>query len=432
MKKRTLLLTSLLPLTVLFSCGEIDTLTNTDDNNTPVTTPDSGYSNNISYRDEEYERNEYYEDYENDEYDDEYNEYALGIHYQGVSCAKCHSPNSTTAYDNEALEYSFNIGGTIFSDLKAQDLDITKAAAYYWVKLSLENGTVFKTYVGNGTGNFWTNAIIPDGVKFKVEVIDPSGNVANATNGYTHDNTRLDCNSCHTAEGTGGAPGRIVNYDIYDILGNNNTNTTNGIPIISSFTATPNSGQPPLEVSFKCFAYDEDGGITEYRFDFNSDNVIDTRNTTGIALYTYDTTGTFTATCIAVDNQGNTTSKTVTITVENIDNANNTQTDNQLVSFSADIHPILRSNCQSCHGTTSNNGNLKIDDDATTTYNNIISTAPATSGYTSFIDKTNPPNSLLLEKAIGNLSHGGGQVLTINSTEYKAILTWIEQGAINN
>ncbi len=254
---------------------------------------------------------------------------ATGFHYQGQSCAQCHSSG----------ENSFPIGGTIFSNLHAQNGDVNSASIYHYVRLILNDNkkTTIYSIKGNGAGNFKAYGNIPAGVKFKVEVLDGNGNVVNKTAGYTHDNTRLDCNRCHTSTGITitikgnkiKVPGRIVSYDFYKQL-------------------QKKPAQPP-----------------------------------------------------------------------------------KVISFSKNVYKILQ-RCQTCHNATNHGGNLIIAKTATTTYNNLMTKIPATQGYTSFINKNSPSNSLLLQKATNSISHGGGQVFTTNSQEYQTILKWIQQGAKNN
>ncbi|RMD46897.1 MAG: hypothetical protein D6834_01725, partial [Aquificota bacterium] len=102
----------------------------------------------------------------------------------------------------------------------------------------------------------------------------------------------------------------------------------------------------------------------------------------------------------------------------------------QTVSFSTQVYPILKNNCQTCHGATSGGGNLRIGNDAPTTYSNLMNKTPLSGG--SFIDTANPSQSLILLKATKSISHNGGQIFTTNSQEYQTILTWIQQGAKNN
>ena len=93
----------------------------------------------------------------------------------------------------------------------------------------------------------------------------------------------------------------------------------NRLPIISSFSATPLSGQLPLFVTFTCEAYDPDGDIiSEYQWDFNNDGNIDLISQSSKIGYTYATSGSYSAVCTVVDNNGGmSTSKIIEITISN-------------------------------------------------------------------------------------------------------------------
>ncbi len=110
-----------------------------------------------------------------------------GSHNEGRNCLACHS---------------FASAGTVFTSLNAPDN--TPGAAGYRIKLS--DGTVFGT--GYGTGNSYTYSF-PSG-NYTAQVIDPNGNVVNSSAEMSHDASRRACNSCHTATGNNGAPGRIT------------------------------------------------------------------------------------------------------------------------------------------------------------------------------------------------------------------------------
>lgn len=372
MKKKILLTSILVSSTILFSCG-------------------TGSSDGDS---ESKEKALYLEDNESDDGSVSKNS---GFHNQGVACSQCHS---------------FNIGGTIFKNLHAQDGDVNNAALNYYIVLKTNNGS-YRVKIGKGTGNFNLNKVISS--SFIPQVYDTNGKLVNSSSA-PHQASYTDCNSCHTANGKNGAPGRIVSYSYYannntgsnGNLGNNNSSTF----AISSFTATPSSGQPPLNVNFVCSAYDINGGISRYEFDFNSDGVVDATNTTGIVSYTYNTPGTYNAKCTAVNNQNNKVSKIITINVgtgNGNTGGNNTGgngTGNTL-TFTGNILPILQSaGCTGCHGWASS-------------YSGVIQR----------INTQNPANSLILLKATNSVSHGGGQRFTTNSQEYQTILNWIQQGA---
>ncbi len=119
---------------------------------------------------------------------------------------------------------------------------------------------------------------------------------------------------------------KSANYDdvniqySYDSNGNLKERTSTGInqpPSITSFSANVTSGNAPLSVAFICQATDQDGIIAEYQFDFDGDGINDlTGNHSGQASYTYSSTGTFSASCTALDDKGaSVTSIPITITV---------------------------------------------------------------------------------------------------------------------
>jgi len=79
---------------------------------------------------------------------------------------------------------------------------------------------------------------------------------------------------------------------------------TNKSPSISSFTATPKFGNPPLTVNFNVAANDPDGSIASYQWDFHGDGGIDDTTATGKISHIYNDLGTFKASVTVVDNQG--------------------------------------------------------------------------------------------------------------------------------
>jgi len=90
-------------------------------------------------------------------------------------------------------------------------------------------------------------------------------------------------------------------------------------PFISSIFAEPITGYSPLDVTFVCNAYDQDGTISLYKWDFNSDGQIDEITDNSTIIHRYDTPGTYNATCTVIDDQGSsTTSYPVSIQVEEI------------------------------------------------------------------------------------------------------------------
>ena len=81
---------------------------------------------------------------------------------------------------------------------------------------------------------------------------------------------------------------------------------------MASFTATPLSGDVPLDVSFDAStSSDFDGTISSYDWDFG-----DGTSASGVTTsHLYESTGVFTATLTVTDNDGNTDSATTTVTV---------------------------------------------------------------------------------------------------------------------
>ena len=112
----------------------------------------------------------------------------------------------------------------------------------------------------------------------------------------------------------------IANFEAYPI----GVGVFNALPAVS-LTATPTSGEFPLEVEFSCTANDADDGVFEIRWDFDGNGVIDEiykpmLSGAGFAVghktkYTYTVAGSYTAKCIAVDGRGGTTVEVADIEV---------------------------------------------------------------------------------------------------------------------
>ena len=87
-------------------------------------------------------------------------------------------------------------------------------------------------------------------------------------------------------------------------------------PVIDSFTVEPSSGTAPLEVAVICEATDPDGNVVAYEFN-PGDGSDPLTSDEGTFSYTYDTPGSYNATCTAYDDDGaSVTSEPVTVTVE--------------------------------------------------------------------------------------------------------------------
>ena len=126
------------------------------------------------------------DDDDNNNKDDENSENKT--HNQGQSCLSCHN---------------FASGGTIYnnSNLPTQN---------YTIRLVGQNGSLSSYLKGRGDGNSYVNIV--NSTQFTAQVIDSVGNIVNSSATNSHDNTRLDCNRCHTQIGLNGAPSRIWNF----------------------------------------------------------------------------------------------------------------------------------------------------------------------------------------------------------------------------
>jgi len=116
---------------------------------------------------------------------------STSIHNQGKACLSCHSSGGE----------SFASGGTVYTNSSS-------VANGYTIRLVKSDGSLASYLEGRGTGN--SHLITFSGSTFTAKVIDPTGNIVNSSGTNTHDSSRLDCNRCHTATGTNGAPGRIL------------------------------------------------------------------------------------------------------------------------------------------------------------------------------------------------------------------------------
>lgn len=86
--------------------------------------------------------------------------------------------------------------------------------------------------------------------------------------------------------------------------------------------------------------------------------------------------------------------------------------------FENDVYPILQSRCQYCHSPGSGS-------DAQYTRYVLTGNARADRAMVvALVLPDDPDNSPLLQRAIGNDAHGGGQILTVDSPEYVTIHNW--------
>ena len=75
-------------------------------------------------------------------------------------------------------------------------------------------------------------------------------------------------------------------------------------PVIQSFEINLSNGSIPFAVTFTVNAYDSDGSIVSYRWDFDGDGNIDKITSTNTVTYTYNKAGTYYAKVTVVDDSG--------------------------------------------------------------------------------------------------------------------------------
>jgi len=95
-------------------------------------------------------------------------------------------------------------------------------------------------------------------------------------------------------------------YQVYSGAATINVSShSNQPPVISSFTATPNSGVAPMDVLLSVSASDPDGSIAKYEWDFDGNGTFDSTTTSSHISNTYNTGGTYNTVVVRVtDNLG--------------------------------------------------------------------------------------------------------------------------------
>jgi hypothetical protein len=111
----------------------------------------------------------------------------------GRACISCHAATGGDAPP-------FTIAGTVYPT--AHEPDQCNGAGGAQVVITDANGNVV-TLTANGAGNFYYLGAIA--LPFQARVVDGNGVRAMSVPQSTG-----DCNSCHTAVGANGAPGRIM------------------------------------------------------------------------------------------------------------------------------------------------------------------------------------------------------------------------------
>lgn len=100
------------------------------------------------------------------------------------------------------------------------------------------------------------------------------------------------------------------------------------------------------------------------------------------------------------------------------------------INFERDVLSVLTTkgcNSSSCHGSPAGQSGFKLSLYGASAEADHAMITTAHNGRR--VDRTNPANSLLLRKPSFAVPHGGGQLLSKDSDEYRILLGWIEQGA---
>ena len=114
--------------------------------------------------------------------------------HPGGACIECHTANGEGP--------KFTLAGTVMGASK-DDIDCNGAAGAT-VEIKGADGTVI-TLTTNAAGNFFQESMAALSTPYTAKIIQNGKERA-----MTASQTTGDCNSCHTAAGANGAPGRIL------------------------------------------------------------------------------------------------------------------------------------------------------------------------------------------------------------------------------
>ncbi len=171
---------------------------------------------------------------------------------------------------------------------------------------------------------FTWNINEPEGQQMKCDIdIDNDGNIEQTINPCTSNNTYQ-----HTYNQAGSYTAKLIVTDINGGTTNATVNVlVNTPPAINSFSANPNSGNAPLQVTFSWNINDADGDALTCQVDVNDDGTPETtiNNCTNNSNYqhTYNQGGNYTARLIISDGKtGGTVSQIVNVSVNSVPQIN--------------------------------------------------------------------------------------------------------------
>lgn len=139
---------------------------------------------------------------------------------------------------------------------------------------------------------------------------DGNGTTDSTTTGLTTTYTFNSPGSRTTRATVTDSTGQTSTATLYSV-----TYPANSQPSITSLTATPTSGYPPLPVTFTVAASDSDGTIDHVDWDFDGNGIFDAQTQGLSTTYIYKTPGTYTVKAQVVDNWSGKTHQTIKITV---------------------------------------------------------------------------------------------------------------------
>lgn len=394
--KRELFL-SVLVLFLLSGC----TPTNDVDSDDKSDNDTSSYERDDDHEDDEDDDDH---DYEDDDYDSTVisQTHTITTHNQGRDCLACHAYPARDA-DGE----DFYSGVTIFTKL-----DATQPQEYaygYTIRIALSNGQTFdyETKEKRGTGNAYSEDSRLLSYHFTAHVVDPSGSIVNSSMIHSHTPSRLACNTCHTASGNNGAPGRVASQpvvspviapidaltfvdDVLPIL-TNNCQVCHGSNVTTYSSLIGFGGINSTHPDSSLVLQKASGSVSHV-----GGTILSTTSSEYMTIREWIVEG-----LIEGATQADTTPPIETTTPTT-----------STPTFATDVLPILTSNCQVCHGVDVSN------------HTNVMRFGA--------IDTVNPASSLLLQKASGSVSHTAGTIFSSASTQYTTIRDWIGAGAQNN
>ena len=109
------------------------------------------------------------------------------------------------------------------------------------------------------------------------------------------------------------------------------------------------------------------------------------------------------------------------------------------VSFASAVVPVFTAKgCAGtgCHSGATPSGALNLSGSASAVFTALSNGGASQTGSVKEVDRATPANSLILKKPLATdtaTTHAGGkQFPTVTDASYKTILTWIQQGGLNN